>query len=73
DGDYVIVRASDTASNGEMVIALIDDENATVKKFYREAGGILRLQPANPDLEPMYFQADRVTVQGVVVGVIRRY
>ncbi|MGB5303485.1 MAG: transcriptional repressor LexA [Gemmatimonadota bacterium] len=73
DGDYVIVRARDTASNGEMVIALIDGENATVKKFYRETGGLLRLQPANPDLEPMYFEADRVTVQGVVVGVIRKY
>lgn len=73
DGDYVIVRARDTANNGEMVIALIDGENATVKKFYREAGGLIRLQPANPDLKPMYFPADRVTVQGVVVGVIRKY
>jgi repressor LexA len=73
DGDYVIVRARDTASNGEMVIALIDGENATVKKFYRETGGLVRLQPANPELEPMYFQAERVTVQGVVVGVIRKY
>jgi repressor LexA len=73
DGDYVIVRASDTANRGEMVIALIDSENATVKKFYPEAGGIVRLQPANPDLEPMYFQADRVTIQGIVVGVIRKY
>jgi repressor LexA len=56
-----------------MVIALIDGENATVKKFYREAGGLIRLQPANPDLKPMYFQSDRVTVQGIVVGVIRKY
>ena len=73
DGDYVIVRARDTANNGEMVIALVDGENATVKKFYREPGGRIRLQPANPGLEPMYFQADRVTVQGIVVGVIRKY
>jgi repressor LexA len=73
DGDYVIVRARDTASDGEMVIALIDNESATVKKFYREPAGIIRLQPANPDLRPMRFQADRVTVQGIVVGVIRRY
>jgi len=73
DGDYVIVRARDTANDTEMVIALIDGENATVKKFYREPGGVVRLQPANPDLEPMYFTADRVTVQGIVVGVIRKY
>jgi repressor LexA len=73
DGDYVIVQARDTSNNGEMVIALIDGENATVKKFYREPGGMVRLQPANPDLEPMHFAADRVTVQGIVVGVIRKY
>jgi repressor LexA len=56
-----------------MVVALIDGESATVKKLYREPGGRLRLQPANEALEPMYFPADRVRVQGVVVGVIRRY
>ncbi len=72
DGDYVIVQARETAHNGEMVIALIDGENATMKKFYRESGRI-RLQPANPELQPMYFDADRVTLQGVVIGVIRRY
>ena len=72
DGDYVIVRARDTAHNGEMVIALVDGENATVKKFYREPSGRVRLQPANPGLEPLYFRADRITVQGIVVGVIRK-
>ncbi|MEE8573662.1 MAG: transcriptional repressor LexA [Gemmatimonadota bacterium] len=73
DGDYVIVRARDTANNGEMVIALVDGECATVKKFYAEPDGGVRLQPANPDLDPMYFAADRVIVQGIVVGVIRKY
>jgi repressor LexA len=73
DGDYVIVRARDTAENGEMVIALVDGESATVKKFYRESGGLVRLQPANLDLNPLYFEAGRVTVQGIVVGVIRKY
>ena len=73
DGDYVIVRSRDTAHNGEMVIALVDGDAATVKKFYREAGAVVRLQPANPDLKPMFFEADRVTVQGIVVGVIRKY
>ena len=69
---FAIVQSRSTAHNGEMVIALIDDENATMKKFYREDGRI-RLQPANQALEPMYFDAERITIQGVVIGVIRRY
>ncbi len=73
DGDYVIVKARDTANNGEMVIALVDGECATVKKFYAEPDGSVRLQPANPDLDPMYYAAERVIVQGIVVGVIRKY
>jgi len=73
DGDYVIVRARDAADSGEMVIALVDGESATVKRFYREAGGVVRLQPANPALQPIRLSADRVTVQGIVVGVIRKY
>jgi len=72
DGDYVIVQSRETAHNGEMVIALIDGENATMKKFYSE-GERIRLQPANQALDPMYFDADRITLQGVVIGVIRRY
>ncbi len=72
DGDYLVVRQRDTADNGEMVVALVDQESATVKKFYRE-GDRVRLQPANEAMEPMYFGADRVLVQGIVVGVIRRY
>ncbi len=72
DGDYVIVQSRDTAYDGEMVIALVDGENATMKKLYRE-GAHVRLQPANPDLTPMYFEADRIANQGVVIGVIRRY
>jgi repressor LexA len=73
DGDYVIVQARQTANNGEMVIALVDGEKATVKKFYREPTGVVRLQPANPVLEPIFVHADRVQVQGIVVGVIRKY
>jgi repressor LexA len=72
DGDYVIVQSRDTAHNGEMVIALVDGENATMKKFFRDNGRV-RLQPANPDLDAMYFDPDRITIQGVVIGVIRRY
>lgn len=73
DGDYLVVKQRETADNGEMVVALVDQESATVKKFYREKDGQVRLQPANEAMEPMYFGADRVMVQGIVVGVIRRY
>lgn len=73
DGDYIIVNSRNTADDGEMVVALIKGESATVKKLYREGSGRIRLQPANDLLDPMYFPATDVTVQGVVVGVIRRY
>ncbi|MFQ5888493.1 MAG: transcriptional repressor LexA [Gemmatimonadota bacterium] len=73
DGDYVIVQARETAENGEMVIALLDGESATVKKYFREAHGMVRLQPANPSLAPMIIRAERVQVQGIVIGVIRKY
>jgi repressor LexA len=72
DGDYIVVNSRQTAENGEMVVALVHGENATVKKFYRE-GTRVRLQPANPAMDPMYFPSDEVQIQGIVVGVIRRY
>ncbi|MEE8488392.1 MAG: transcriptional repressor LexA [Gemmatimonadota bacterium] len=73
DGDYVIVQSRLTAHDGEMVIALVDEDGATVKRFYREAQGMVRLQPANAELAPMRLQANRVRIQGIVVGIIRRY
>jgi repressor LexA len=73
DGDYVIVNSRNTATNGEMVVALVHGDSATVKKFYREGDGRIRLQPANPSMSAMYFPSHDVMVQGVVVGVIRRY
>jgi repressor LexA len=78
DGDFIIVNSRNTADNGEMVVALVTDGvtvggSATVKKFYREAGGRVRLQPANEMMQPMYFPADSVQIQGIVVGVIRKY
>jgi repressor LexA len=73
DGDYVIVNSRNTAQNGEMVVALVRGDSATVKKFYREMDGRIRLQPANASMPPMVFPARDVTVQGIVVGVIRRY
>jgi len=73
DGDYIVVSAQDTADNGQMVVALVGGDSATVKKLYREPGGKVRLQPANPSMEPMIEDAGNVQVQGIVVGVIRRY
>jgi repressor LexA len=73
DGDYVIVENRRTARDGEMVIALLDGENVTLKKLYRESGGRVRLQPANASLTPMYVEQSRLRVQGVVIGVLRKY
>lgn len=73
DGDFVVVHGRQSAENGEMVIALVNGSEATVKKFYRESGGWIRLQPANATMQPMRFQERDVLIQGVVVGVIRKY
>jgi len=72
DGDFVIVEDRKTAENGEMVIALLANSDVTLKKFYRENGQV-RLQPANPSMQPILIPADQVQVQGVVVGVMRKY
>ncbi len=73
DGDYIIVNARQTAQNGEMVVALVNGDSATVKKYYLETDGRVRLQPANPTMPPMYFPSSDVAIQGIVIGVIRRY
>jgi repressor LexA len=73
DGDYVIVESRKTARDGEMVIALLEGERATLKKMYREGGGKVRLQPANARLKPIFVDQDDLQVQGVVIGVLRRY
>ena len=73
DGDYVIVESRQTAANGQVVVALVDGTEATVKCFYRE-GNQVRLQPANPNYTPIVVTpADRVSIQGAVVGLIRKY
>ena len=72
DGDYVVVDSRAQAENGKTVVALVDDESATLKKLYRE-GSQVRLQPANPAMSPMILDASRVKVQGVVVAVMRKY
>jgi repressor LexA len=70
DGDFVIVENRRTASNGETVVAIIGDNEATLKRFYREHGRV-RLQPANPAIEPIY--VDHCEIRGVVLSVHRRY
>ena len=72
DGDFVIVEDRKTAQNGETVVALIGGADVTLKKLYRENGRI-RLQPANPAVQPLFVDADQLQVQGVVVGVMRKY
>lgn len=69
DGDYVIIRKQDTADEGDIVVALIEQE-ATLKRFYREANGV-RLEPANSRLRPIHVQSGEFKIQGKVVGVQR--
>jgi repressor LexA len=72
DGDIVLIRYQETAENGQMVAARIEDDNAvTLKKFYKE-GGKVRLQPANVTMEPIYVDAANVSIQGRVIGVLRQ-
>ncbi len=73
DGDYVIVENRKTARDGEMVIALLEGENVTLKKLYREGHGRVRLQPANARLKPLLVDEEDLRVQGVVIGVLRKY
>jgi repressor LexA len=73
DGDFVVVNERKSADNGEMVIAMLNGASATVKKFYRERDGRIRLQPANETMAPMYVHENEISIQGVVVGVLRRY
>jgi repressor LexA len=72
DGDFVIVEDRKSADNGEMVIALLRGSDVTLKKLYREQGRI-RLQPANPAMQPIYADPNDVEVRGVVVGMMRKY
>jgi repressor LexA len=72
DGDLVIVEDRKSAQNGEMVVALLSGSDVTLKKLYRENGRV-RLQPANPTMQPIFVDPEQVQVQGVVVGVMRKY
>ena len=73
DGDIIVVSSQKTADNGQVVVALIDGNYATVKKFYREPE-FIRLEPANPQFKPIFIKTpERIQIQGVVRGLIRKY
>ncbi len=72
DGDFVVVEQREQARNGETVVALVNGESVTLKKYYRENGSV-RLQPANSTMEPIVIPAQNVTVQGVVIGLLRKF
>jgi len=72
DGDYVMVEKAKTARNGDIVVALVDGSETTLKRFYRE-GDKIRLQPSNAAMAPIMVPAQAVQVQGKVVGILRKY
>jgi len=72
-GDYILVEGAQTADNGEIVVALIEGTDATLKRFFREPNGKVRLQPANAQMDPILVPARDVKIQGRVVGVLRKY
>jgi repressor LexA len=73
DGDFIVVEQTQVANPGEVVVALVDGDEATLKRFYRESGGRIRLQPANSEMQPIVLPAAQVKIQGRVVGVMRKY
>jgi repressor LexA len=72
DGDFALIRKVDTARDGEIVVALIDDSEATLKTF-RHEGSMIRLDPANRQYEPQRYRPEQVQIQGRLAGLIRRY
>ena len=72
DGDYALIRKTDTARDGEIVVALIDNSEATLKTFRRE-GSMIRLDPANRNYDPQRYRPEQVVVQGRLSGLLRRY
>jgi len=71
DGDIVIIERRSSAENGESVVVRINNEEVTMKKFYIEKTGI-RLQPANPEMEPIFITHDKIEILGIVTGILRQ-
>ena len=73
DGDIVIIQPQETAQFGDVIVALIDDQEATLKRFKRLKDGSVELSPENQELDPMVYDASRVKIQGLLVGQLRSY
>lgn len=73
DGDFVVVESTNRADNGDTVVALVEGNEATLKRFYRDRDGRLRLQPANSSMAPIYMEQGELEIQGRVIGVLRKY
>jgi repressor LexA len=72
DGDFVLVEKTRTARQGEIVVALVRDSEATLKRYFIE-GNVVRLQPSNSEMEPIYVPASDVAIQGRLIGMLRKY
>lgn len=74
DGDIAVIEFRETANNGDIVVALIDEEETTLKRFQHSNNGRhIKLTPANPEMRPMVYEAERIRIQGVLVGQLRKY
>jgi repressor LexA len=73
DGDFVLVEKATEARDGDIVVALVDGSETTLKRFYLEAGERVRLQPANSSMQPIYVSRDSIAIQGKVLAVLRKY
>ena len=73
DGDFVIVESSASAENGDTIVALIENNEATLKRFYRDKNSTVRLQPANSKMKPIVVREEDLKIQGRVIGVLRKY
>jgi repressor LexA len=73
DGDYVLIEKTSEARNGDIVVALVDGSETTLKRFYKESGGKVRLQPANASMQPIMVDRERLQIQGKLIAVHRRY
>ncbi len=73
NGDYVLVEKTDAVKNGEIVVALVDGSEATLKRYYREADDRVRLQPANSEMQPIFIDPSHLEIQGRVLAVMRKY
>jgi repressor LexA len=73
DGDYVLLERTSEVNDGDVVVALVDGAETTLKRYFNEPGGMVRLQPANPSMSPIVLSADRVQIQGRLLAVLRKY